>query len=220
VSIEFGPATGYESREGTGTTCSSGSCHYTALLRPKSHQRTGATGAFVLDWNTTYYARAVLTNTLSGVQTSEPVSWKSPDKCSLSVFGNSDYSGCNLGKVNWSNSDSGIGPNRKLSGFNLNDATLDGSLFQHQRMFRTQMVGARLNGASFFDTSLEGSNMAGAHLRAAHFNGATMTDVDLAGADLTNAVQLPPSIAQAICTNSTIWPDGTKGHGATCPRRW
>jgi uncharacterized protein YjbI with pentapeptide repeats len=80
--------------------------------------------------------------------------------------------------------------------------------------------GFPLRGRIDFDTCLEGSNMAGAHLRAAHFNGATMTDVDLAGADLTNAVQLPSSIAQAICTNSTIWPVGTTGHGATCPRRW
>jgi uncharacterized protein YjbI with pentapeptide repeats len=218
VAIEFGPSTGYESREGMDATCSSGSCRYTAVLRPRSLQRANAGGAFVLDWNTTYSGRAVLTNSLSGVQTSEPVSWKSPDKCSLSVFGNSDYSGCNLGKVNWSNSDNGIGPNRKLSGFNLNDATLNGSLFQHQRMFRTQMVGAKLNGVSFFDTSMEGANMAGAHLREAHFNGATMTGVDLSGADLTGATQLPASITEATCTNSTIWPDGTKGHGTTCPR--
>lgn len=215
VSLEFGPTTSYGASESMHAMCGSGSCRYNAVLVPKS--RKG--GRAVLDWNTTYYARAVLSNSLSGVQTSEPVSWKTPDKCSLSVFHNSDFSGCNLGKVNWSNSTSGVGPNLKLSNFNLNDATLNQSLIQHQKMFRTLMVGAKLNGVSFFDTDLDGANMSGAELRDAHFNGASMTDVELAGADLTGATQLPPSIAQAKCTSTTVWPDGTKGHGNTCPPR-
>lgn len=72
---------------------------------------------------------------------------------------------------------------------------------------------------SFFDSRLNDANMAGAQLQAAHFNGAEMTDLDLADADLTGATQLPSSIAQAKCTDSTIWPDGTKGHGGSCPPR-
>ena len=215
VSIEFGPTTALGSTEAAAATCTSGSCRYVAALVPKSYKR----GRTVLDWKTTYYARAVLTNTVSGVQTSEPVSWRSPDNCSFSVSANSDFSGCNLGKVNWSNSVNGVGPNLKLRDFILNDATLNGSLIQHQQMTHAQMVGAKLNGVSFFDTVLDDSNMTRAELRDADFNGADMARLELAGADLTGATQLPESIAQAKCTDSTIWPDGTSGHGSRCPPR-
>jgi hypothetical protein len=69
------------------------------------------------------------------------------------------------------------------------------------------LTGANLRGAYLPDTYLRDANLGGSDLTDANLRYA-----DLNGADLTGA-----SLTGARCNDRTSWPDGTTGHGSTCP---
>ncbi len=48
--------------------------------------------------------------------------------------------------------------------------------------------------------------------RGVDWSGCDKSDANLRGADLTRA-----NLTRARCGADTVWPDGTKNHGTTCP---
>jgi uncharacterized protein YjbI with pentapeptide repeats len=109
------------------------------------------------------------------------------------------------------------GTDTVLTGAKMQDVALDSG---------TSLTGAKLQGADLSGASMQRARLRGADLTGARFVRAVAAGADFSGATLTGAnfdgaildgATLPPSIAQAICNNQTLWPDHTRGHGTTCP---
>jgi uncharacterized protein YjbI with pentapeptide repeats len=82
-------------------------------------------------------------------------------------------------------------------------------------------VDAKLNPANLQGVNLRGANLTGADFAGAivfnvDFRDATLTGANFSGARLDDS-KLPPSIVHAKCSDTTTWPDGTRGHGTACP---
>ena len=64
---------------------------------------------------------------------------------------------------------------------------------------------------------LYAADLRGANLRDANLSGSDLTDANLRYADLNGADLTGASLTGARCNDRTSWPDGTTGHGSTCP---
>jgi uncharacterized protein YjbI with pentapeptide repeats len=72
--------------------------------------------------------------------------------------------------------------------------------------------------AYLYSAELARAELPGADLTAANLTKASMRRVDLRGADMTFAVLRDTDLSEARCNDKTVWPNGTNGHGETCPK--
>jgi len=78
---------------------------------------------------------------------------------------------------------------------------------------RADLWRADLWRATLSDADLSSADLTRADLRKANLLGANLRDANLSGADLGHADHL----YRAGCDPGTVWPDGTRHHGTTCP---
>jgi uncharacterized protein YjbI with pentapeptide repeats len=250
IYLEYGPTTAY----GTASrpvACTATHCRTSVTIPPNPT---------VLKPNAIYHFRAVVQNHFSGRLDTSDDTFKAPDVCRLQPKEKANFTGCELGNVDWAKRTAefivltGTKMQRaNLSGATLNgarmegidltgadlqratlwgvqahDAILNGAKMQNSYwnsgevdLSGAQLIDAKLNPANLQGVNLRGANLTGADLAGAivsavDFRDATLTGANFSGARLDDA-KLPPSIAEAKCSNTTTWPDGTRGHGTECP---
>ncbi|HEX4217803.1 MAG TPA: pentapeptide repeat-containing protein [Acidimicrobiales bacterium] len=207
---------------------------YGTIMKPVTCQPSSCTGSFevppdptVLHPNGTYHVRAVLENQFSGRQVSADSAFTAPNVCALAPRARANFTDCTLGAVDWSRKDGEpVDSSVHWNDIVLNGAKMQGAKLRYRQMYKAQMVKTDLTGADLDNAGLEGANLQGAILTGANlvwvsFQGADLRGADLAGADLHYAnlthAKLPPSIAEAKCSNFTTWPNGYQDHGTRCP---
>lgn len=217
VWVEYGPTTGYGSTLNR-VQCGPGDCKKNFEI-PRNPT--------ILKPNGTYHVRAVLDNQLSGRQVSTDRTFTAPNVCALPPGAKTNFTDCNLGAVDWSRNDKE--PSNSSVYWNeivLNGAQMEKAKFVLRHMHKAQMVRTNLTGANLRSADLSGADMQGAILTGANLSHADLVGADLRGADLAGAdlhytdltkAKLPPSIAQAECSNFTYWPNGFQDHGTRCP---
>jgi uncharacterized protein YjbI with pentapeptide repeats len=77
--------------------------------------------------------------------------------------------------------------------------------------------GARLRSANLYRANLTDANLSGADLSGADLHRASLRYARLEAANLGGANLSGANLNRALCDSTTRWPDGTKGHGTTCP---
>jgi uncharacterized protein YjbI with pentapeptide repeats len=109
-----------------------------------------------------------------------------------------------------------------LTGANLGGADLVGAYLTGANLSGSDLIGADLSGSDLTGADLSGADLrrtdlSGANLRDANLSGSDLTDANLRYADLNGADLTGASLTGARCNDRTSWPDGTTGHGSTCP---
>jgi len=99
-----------------------------------------------------------------------------------------------------------------LSGLNLDNMDLSGSIFDDANLQLTSLVGANLTGVSFIGSQLSGAILVNATLHAADFNKAIMTNTHLGGADILNCDFSDADLTAEVL--STVSLGGSKFVGA------
>jgi hypothetical protein len=94
----------------------------------------------------------------------------------------------------------------------LSGANLSGAVLWDADLTGAHLTGADLTGADLTGADLTGADLTGADLTGANLSDTNLRDADLSGQDLSDA-----NLNRAICNGNTRWPDGSKGHGSTCP---
>ena len=73
-------------------------------------------------------------------------------------------------------------------------------------------------GADWSDCDRSDANLIAAYLSGANLSGANLDYANLSGADLIDTNLTGAKLPQApMCSNGTVWPDGTTGQGSKCP---
>ena len=75
-----------------------------------------------------------------------------------------------------------------------------------------------LTGALMSYADLSCANLSCANLTGANLTGANLRGADLRRAELYRAILTGADLNGARCNDRTSWPDGSTGHGSTCPK--
>ena len=103
-------------------------------------------------------------------------------------------------------------------GADLRHANLQGAYLLGGLLRGAHLNDAKMDNAYLYRAELARADLAGADLTAADLTKAKMPRVDLRGADMTFAVLRDTDLSEATCNDQTVWPNGTKDHGETCPK--
>ena len=94
--------------------------------------------------------------------------------------------------------------NGRLNDVDFRDADLSRSWLMNAQMARTNLAGARLEGAVVWDATLTQANLSGAIARDADFSRANLRGADLTAADLTNARLTQANLAEVTLDRAIL----------------
>jgi uncharacterized protein YjbI with pentapeptide repeats len=106
----------------------------------------------------------------------------------------------------------------QADGADLRHANLQFAYLRDGQLRSAHLNDAKMDYAYLYSAELARAELPGADLTAANLTKASMRRVDLRGADMTFAILRDTDLSEARCNDQTVWPNGTKGHGETCPK--